>query len=85
VGSGRKPGSSPVKLGGTEAPPNTEASCAARGYVVVAPGEPVDKEEHVGPMGAGTLVETASRNSKSSARIVRDGSANGNRVSSKDT
>jgi hypothetical protein len=63
-GKRREAGKQPIKLGGTEAPPNTEASCATRGYVVVAPGEPVDKEEHVEPMGAGTLVETASRNSK---------------------
>jgi len=75
--------------GVVEAPEAACGNAAAPGAVcgnTAAPGgDPVEETRGDGPMGAGTLIVTSSRNSKSASRGGRDGSAKGNEPSSKET
>ena len=72
------PGAARGNAGVVEVP---EAAC---GNAAAPEGDPVEETRGDGPMGAGMLVVTSSRNSKSASQGGRDGSAKGNVPSSKE-
>ena len=87
TGRGGKPGGGPARLerAGVPADGVVEAPEAACGNAGAPGGDPVEETRGDGPMGAGTLVVTSSKNSKSASWGGRDGSAKGNEPSSKET